>query len=80
MSLTVDLPADVVRRLEAEAARRGVTIDEVIAELASGLPTEHQERPKCLRFVGIATSGDTRPFDIHHERDELAARRIADGT
>ncbi|MGE3621596.1 MAG: hypothetical protein AB7L84_14145 [Acidimicrobiia bacterium] len=44
MVLTVDLPADVLRRLEAEAARRGVTVDtlaaELMAELADRLPAE----------------------------------------
>lgn len=82
MSLTVDLPPDVLRRLEAEAARRGVTVDEVIAELAATLPGEQPAPPKRSRrlsFVGIGSSGDTRPFDIHRERDELARRKLADG-
>ena len=38
MSVTVDLPAEVLARLEAEAARRGVSLDVVIAELADLLP------------------------------------------
>lgn len=82
MPMTVDLPPDVVRRLEAEAARRGVVVDEVIAELASGLPGDGAEAPKRSRrlsFVGIGASGDTRPFDIRRERDELASRKLADG-
>lgn len=56
MSVTVDLPPEVLQRLEAEATRRGVTIDEVIAELAAGLPAESTERPKRLSFVGIGAS------------------------
>lgn len=79
MSVTLDLPPDVLRRLEAEAARRALTIDELIAELASGLPTEGSEPSKPLRFVGIGASGDTRSFDIHREREELADRKLADG-
>ncbi len=82
MSLTIDLPPDVLRRLEAEATRREVTIDDVIAELAAGLPREEAAAPKRSRrlsFVGIGASGDTRPFDIHRERDELASRKLADG-
>jgi hypothetical protein len=82
MPITVDLPPDVVRRLEAEAARRGVVVDEVIAELAAGLPkvgAETPKRPQRLSFIGIGASGDTRPFDIHRERDELASRKLADG-
>jgi hypothetical protein len=74
MSVTVDLPRGVLRRLQAEATRRGVTIDEVIAELAAGLPPERSPRPKRLSFVALGASGDTRLFDIHRERDELSAR------
>lgn len=79
MSVTVDLPPEVLRRLEAEAVRRGVTIDEVIAELAAGLPAERPARPKRPSFVALGASGDQRPFDIHREREELVARELAEG-
>lgn len=79
MSLTVELPAEVLRRLEAEAGRRGITVDEVISELAAGLPSDDVRRSRRLGFIGIGASGDTRPFDIHRERDELAEHRLADG-
>lgn len=80
--MTVDLPPEVLRRLEAEAARRGITVDAVIAELADRLPARDAEAPKRARrlsFVGVGASGDTRPFDIHRERDQLASRKLADG-
>lgn len=38
MSVTVDLPAAVLVRLRAEADRRGVSIDQVIAELVDRMP------------------------------------------
>ena len=79
VAVTVDLPPEVLRRLQAEADRRGVTIDEVIAELAAGLPTEPSPRPKRPSFVGVGASGDTRPFDIHREREELVARKLTEG-
>ena len=79
MSVNVDLPAESLRRLEAEAARRGLSIDQVIAELADQLPADGPRRNRRLGFVGIGASGDTRPLDIHRERAELADKKLADG-
>lgn len=79
MTLTVELSAEVLRRLEAEAARRGTTVDEVITELAAHLPDEATPSRHRLSFVGIGASGDTRSFDIHSERAELAERKLAEG-
>lgn len=58
----IDLPSDALRRLEAEAARRGVGIEVVIAEFADTLGDAVPEpvRPEGHRFafVGIAASGE----------------------
>jgi hypothetical protein len=75
MSVTVELPPEALRRLEAEAARRGISIDDVIAELAAGLPVDDP----LESFIGCGASGDTRPFDIHRERAELADKKFAEG-
>ena len=75
MPVTVDLPPATLRRLEAEAARRGISIDDVIAEFAARLPIEDP----LESFIGCGASGDTRPFDIHRERAELAERKLAEG-
>jgi Ribbon-helix-helix protein, copG family len=75
MSVTVELPEDALARLRAEAARRGVSIDVVIAELAAHLPAEDP----LEAFIGCGASGRTEPFDIHHERAELAAKKHAEG-
>ena len=56
MSVTVELPDDTLARLQAEAARRGVSIDVVIAELATQLPAEPQAAKHKLAFVGIGAS------------------------
>jgi hypothetical protein len=80
MSVTVDLPPEALRKLEAEATRRGVSIDVVIAELAERLPTEAgRTEKKKLAFVGIGASGDTRPLDIHQLRAEAAEKKLAEG-
>ncbi len=79
MSVTVELPPEALRRLEAEATRRGVSIDDIIAELATRLPDAARPSGHRLSFVGIGASGDTRPFDIHRERAELAKRKLAEG-
>jgi hypothetical protein len=76
MSVTVELSEDALARLRAEAARRGLSIDEVIAELAAAhLPAEDP----LEAFIGCGASGRSEPFDIHHERAELAAKKHAEG-
>lgn len=56
MSVTVELPAEALRRLEAEANRRGISIDDVIAELAAALPVESNGQRRNPAFVGIGAS------------------------
>ncbi|MEO8694325.1 MAG: hypothetical protein ABI658_12460 [Acidimicrobiales bacterium] len=75
MPVTVELPEDAIARLRAEATRRGVSIDVVIAELATRLPAVDP----LESFIGCGASGRTEPFDIHHERAELAAKKLAEG-
>ena len=70
MSVTLDLPEDVLARLVAEAARRDVTIESLIADLASKLPTETLDD-----FIGCGDSGISAPLDVKSERSRLAAER-----
>lgn len=75
MPVTVELPPATIRRLEAEAARRGVGIDVVIAELAEALPAEEttSEPPaprRTFALAGIGTSGGPR---FARDADELLA-------
>jgi hypothetical protein len=56
MTIEVDLPEDALRRLQAEAARRGLTLDAFIAELVSDLPVEGSG-PGCRpAFVTVGAS------------------------
>ena len=71
MTVTIDLPEDALARLQAEAKRRGVSIDAVVAEVAQALPT-NASAPRALSFVGLGSSSSGR-----YERD--ADDLFADG-
>lgn len=66
--MTLDLPDEVVARLRAEAARRGVTLDTLVGELASELLADDA----LSEFIGTGASGRRDPFDIKNERAALA--------
>lgn len=82
MTVTVELPEAAQARLEAEAARRGITLAQLVAEaaeqVAQRLPAERppdtgegeSETPRRkLGFVGIGAS----KAGITHQIDELLA-------
>ncbi|MCB1260767.1 MAG: hypothetical protein KDB33_10335 [Acidimicrobiales bacterium] len=75
MTVTVDLPAATLRRLKAAAARRGVGIDVVIAELAESLPVDDADpapaRRRKLAIAGVGASGGKRGRAA--DADELLA-------
>jgi hypothetical protein len=48
-------------------------------QAAERLPDEAPSSGHRLSFIGIGASGDTRPFDIHRERAQLAERKFAQG-
>jgi hypothetical protein len=57
VTLSIDLPEAVLARLRAEADRRGVGIETVIAELADQLPVvAPAAAPRRLAFVGAGAS------------------------
>jgi hypothetical protein len=78
MTVNVDLPDELLDALRAEAARRGVSVDELIAEWIS----DRLEPPSGHRFgfIGMGRSGDgelsTRYKD--YRRAAIAGRRAAD--
>ncbi|MBP6728367.1 MAG: hypothetical protein V9E99_15025 [Microthrixaceae bacterium] len=69
MTVTLDLPAEAQARLQAEAARRGITLDQLIAELADQLPADGETPRRKLAFVGMGSS----KAGITHQLDELLA-------
>lgn len=79
MQVTLELSVEVHRRLFAEAARRRLSIDELITEFTSSLPRD--KAPKRLSFIGIGDSGrpdlGRRHREIRQEQTEgLAARDL----
>jgi predicted transcriptional regulator len=68
MSVTVELPEELLAALRAEAERRGVTVEALIAEAVS----EHVGGQPRRRFAlaGIGESGGTR---FARDADELLA-------
>ena len=70
MSITIE---QLATWLTAEAERRGITTETLIDELAARLDDPLEA------FIGCAASGGTEPFDIHHERADAAAKKIAQG-
>lgn len=69
MTVTIDLPEDALERLQAEARRRGVTIDVAVAEFAQALPTDATSA-KTLWFIGPGTSSSGR---YARDADDLLA-------
>ena len=57
MSVTLNFPVEAQARLEAEASRRGVTLDQLIVEIADRLPAEGAVPKHRLGIVGVSYSG-----------------------
>lgn len=59
---TVEIPAEAARRLETEAVRRGITVDELLVELAAGFgETTASTKRRKLAFTGVVASGGGKP-------------------
>lgn len=57
MGLEVELPDEAVRRLKAEAHRRGLSIDGLISKLTSELPPAPTGPGRRPAFVAVGESG-----------------------
>ncbi|HWL44568.1 MAG TPA: hypothetical protein VNQ73_16630 [Ilumatobacter sp.] len=85
MSLKDELAPDVLRRVEAEAARRGMTVDalaaEMVAEMSARLPATPPQTPgraeptgEFFGFVPFPKRGTPITNEIIDQlRDELIA-------
>jgi hypothetical protein len=82
VSVHVEVPEPLAGRLAAEAARRGVTVEEVAVEALEGVygPFETTDGGDTLAaFIGCGSSGRHEPFDIAKAPSDLAARKLAHG-
>lgn len=80
MAVTVTVPDEVARRLEAAAKACGVSVEQLAIELLSGVNRPGGDAAAELEaFIGSGT-GDGSRFEIHDARRELARRRVAAGT
>ena len=53
MTVTLDLAAEALVLLQAEALRRSITVDQLVAELVNSLPT----KDALEAFIGSGSSG-----------------------
>jgi hypothetical protein len=72
VTVSLDLPADEQARLEAEAARRGITVDQLVAELARQLPSVTDDPLES--FIGSGASGRG---DLSRRHREIRAEHLA---
>jgi hypothetical protein len=84
MVMTITIPDETARRIEAVAAARGDTIEHVAVEALDTSPlliepVDSGEVDLLEAFIGCGTSDGTRPTEIHEMRRELAARKWAAG-
>lgn len=80
MSATFELSEETLSRLRAEADRRGVSIDDLIAELVAQLPAAKPGRK--LSFAGgVGGSGTSEAIGRRHReiiREEHGDKKASD--
>lgn len=59
MAVTLQISEDALARLRAEASRRGISVDQVVTELAAGLPADAGRRGLSFIGIGSSTTGRT---------------------
>lgn len=82
VSVTVEVPEPLAGRLAAEAARRGVSVEEVAVEALEGVYGKPDgDQDALAAFIGCFDSGDPdwASTDTHELRAQAAARNLAEG-
>jgi hypothetical protein len=73
--MTVNLPAELASRVAAEAARRGVSADEVVAEIVAAHLAGDADADPLEAFIG---SGESGRSDLGRRHREVRAQ-LTDG-
>jgi len=77
VTVTIEFPAEAQARLEKEAICCGITLDQLIAELAAALRAENADEPRGkLSFVGIGSSTSGRSA---RDANEMLAEGLGRG-
>lgn len=71
MSMIVNVPDDVARRFEAAAAARGISVEELAAEVLAAHAPDAGAAPRRRRLSFAAIGASER--GISHQVDELLA-------
>lgn len=82
VTVVLHLPDELAAELEREAARRGVSVEELTVEALRGLyghQTAVDDAAALDAFIGCGASDNRGPFDIHRARADLATRKLAEG-
>jgi len=75
MSLSVHLPEELAERLAAEATRRGMSVDDLSAELLAAGLDAHRQGDALEAFIG---SGHSGLGDLARRHRQILAEALAD--
>ena len=78
VSLIVHLPEELSRRVEAVAAERGLTAEQVAVEAIEDRIGAREAPRRAPSFIGIGASGTNEPIGRRHR--EIIREQFADKT
>ena len=74
MTTVLRLPDDIAALLEKRASERGLTLTELVSEMAR----PPRDRRALEAFIGCADMAVDEPFDIHQARADAADELLRD--
>lgn len=77
MPITLDLTEEVVARLQAEAVRRRLSLDGLVAQLVGSLPGEGAVPSDGSTSDGTSAPGDVGPENLRQPAGPMSLRALA---